>query len=73
MSRLNENVRFAILGTGMVARYHRDAIRANEHHGAELAAVVHHDPARFAELAEQYGVPCISEAEMLDRPVYLHP
>jgi len=68
MPQHDAKVRFAILGTGMVARYHRDAILANEQNGAELAAVVHHDSARFAALAEQYGVPCISEAEMLDRP-----
>lgn len=68
MPRHHDKIRFAILGTGMVARYHRDAVLANTEQGAELAAVVHHDPARFAALSEQYGVPCLSEAEMLSRP-----
>ncbi|HET6566568.1 MAG TPA: Gfo/Idh/MocA family oxidoreductase [Rhodothermales bacterium] len=61
-------VRFAILGTGMVARYHREAILANRDRGAELAAVVHHDPDRFESIGREFGAPCISEEEMLERP-----
>ncbi len=57
---------FGILGTGMVADYHRQAIEAAA--GASLVAVAHHDPAQFADLGERFGVPCLSEAELLERP-----
>jgi UDP-N-acetyl-2-amino-2-deoxyglucuronate dehydrogenase len=60
-------VRFAILGTGMVAAYHRQAIEANADLGAELAAVVHYDPNRFDALSAQFGVPCLTEEAMLAR------
>lgn len=64
----NGPIRFAILGTGMVARYHREAILMNEDQGAALVAVVHNDHARFLSIAEEFGAPCISEQEMLERP-----
>ena len=51
----------------MVADFHRQAIAANEDVGARLAAVVHHDPARFDAISEVFGVPCMSEDEMLRR------
>lgn len=60
-------VNFAILGTGMVAEYHQKAIEANADKGANLAAVVHYDPERFDTLGKRFGVPCISEEEMLAR------
>lgn len=56
---------FAILGTGMVADYHRQAIQANEAAGARLVAVSHHDPARFDEISARFGVPCFSPDELL--------
>ncbi len=59
---------FAILGTGMVAAYHRQAIEANADLGARLTAVGHYDPARFGEISRTFGVPCLSEAELLARP-----
>jgi len=59
-------VSFAILGTGMVADYHRQAIEANE--GARLVAVGHHDPARFDEISQRFGVPCFSEEELFANP-----
>jgi UDP-N-acetyl-2-amino-2-deoxyglucuronate dehydrogenase len=50
-------VRFAILGAGMIADYHRAAI-AKHAPAAELVAVGHHRPVRFAELSARFGVPC---------------
>jgi UDP-N-acetyl-2-amino-2-deoxyglucuronate dehydrogenase len=60
-----ETVGFAILGTGMVAEFHRQAITANADLGARLVAVAHHDPARFAEIGAHFDVPCLSQERML--------
>jgi predicted dehydrogenase len=57
-------VRFAILGAGMIADYHRAAI-AEHAADAELAAIGHHQPARFAELSARFGVPCLSIGDVL--------
>ena len=57
---------FGILGTGMVAEYHRQAVAATP--GARLVAVAHPDPARRAELSARFGVPCLSEADLLEHP-----
>ncbi|MDZ4698405.1 MAG: Gfo/Idh/MocA family oxidoreductase [Rhodothermales bacterium] len=50
--------RIAIVGAGMIAEYHRGAVEANAAHGAELAAMVHHDPAQFARIEAAFGAPC---------------
>ena len=63
----HQPVRFALLGTGVVADFHRQAIRANAAVGAELAAVAHYDPAQFDRLAAHFGVPCLSEEDVLRR------
>lgn len=63
-----ESVGFAILGAGMVADYHHQAITANADLGAKLVAIGHYNPARFAEISAKFGVPCLSEAEMLAHP-----
>ncbi|ADI14962.1 oxidoreductase domain protein [Truepera radiovictrix DSM 17093] len=57
---------FAILGTGMVADYHRRAIE--EAPGARLVAVGHYDPARFEALSQRFGVPCLSLEDLLEHP-----
>jgi len=59
---------FAILGTGMVADYHRQAIAANVELGARLVAVGHYDPTRFSEIGAKFGVPCVSQKELLADP-----
>jgi UDP-N-acetyl-2-amino-2-deoxyglucuronate dehydrogenase len=59
-------VGFAVLGTGMVADYHRQAIL--ESPGARLVAVGHHDPQRFRELRQRFGVPCLTLADLLVHP-----
>ena len=48
-------VGFAILGTGIIADVHRQAIAMNADLGARLVAVGHYDPSRFAEIGEQIG------------------
>jgi UDP-N-acetyl-2-amino-2-deoxyglucuronate dehydrogenase len=58
---------FAILGTGIIAETHRQAIAMNANLGARLVAVGHYDPSRFAAIGERFGVPCLSEAELLKR------
>jgi predicted dehydrogenase len=58
-------VRFAILGAGIIADYHRAAIAEHAAAGAELAAIGHHHPARFAELSARFGVPCRSIGDVL--------
>ncbi len=62
------NIRFAILGTGMIAEYHRQAIEANADVGAEFVAIGHYDPARFDDISAQFGVPCVSAATLLADP-----
>ena len=59
---------FAILGAGMIADYHRQAIEANADLGAKLVAIGHYNPARFNEISEKYGVPCLDQAELLAQP-----
>ena len=63
-----ETVGFAILGTGMVADYHRQAIEANAELGARLVAVGHYNPSRFADIGAKFGVPCFRQEELLTHP-----
>ena len=64
----NQEVGFAILGTGMVADYHRQAIAANAEMGARLVAVGHYREDRFPEIGDRFGVPCLSQADLLAHP-----
>lgn len=59
---------FAILGTGMVADFHRRAIAANADLGARLVTVGHYNPARFAEIGAEFGAPCVSQEELFANP-----
>ncbi len=59
---------FAILGPGSVADYHHQAITANVDLGAQLVAVGHYNPDRFAEIGTRFGVPCLNQATLLARP-----
>ncbi len=56
---------FAILGTGIVADYHKAAIEANADAGASLHAVCHYDPAKFDDISNQFGVRCITFEELV--------
>src|SRR5690625_2020782 len=61
-----ESLGFGIIGTGMIADFHHEAIKAVS--GAELRAVAHHDPAaRGAELRERFAVEVLTESELLER------
>src|SRR3954466_11963247 len=50
---------FAIIGAGMVARYQPTAIERTP--GAGLVAICRSDPARAEETAAQFGVPCLAD------------
>jgi UDP-N-acetyl-2-amino-2-deoxyglucuronate dehydrogenase len=63
-----ETVGFAILGAGMIADYHHQAIVANADLGAHLVAVGHYNPARFGEISARFGVPCVGQEELLADP-----
>ena len=58
---------FGIVGAGMVAQYHAEAIAQTP--GARLVAVCRADAARAAETAARFSVPCeTSHAALLARP-----
>jgi UDP-N-acetyl-2-amino-2-deoxyglucuronate dehydrogenase len=55
----------AILGAGMVAEFHRQALEAN---GARLVAVGHYDSGKFTEISKRFGVECLTFDEVLGHP-----
>jgi UDP-N-acetyl-2-amino-2-deoxyglucuronate dehydrogenase len=55
----------AILGTGVVAEFHHQAVEAN---GANLVAVAHYDTSRFTEISKRFGVPCLTFDDVLKHP-----
>lgn len=57
---------FGILGAGLVADYHRRAIAATPR--AELVAVADADPGRHEAMVRGFGVPAVTEAELLADP-----
>lgn len=59
---------FAILGSGMIAEYHAQAIAANHENGAQLVAMGYYDRQRFTEIESRFGVPCQLENELLSNP-----
>ncbi len=59
---------FAILGAGMVAEYHLNAIQECADLGARLVGVGHYNPARYAEISQQFGAPASSYDELLANP-----
>lgn len=63
----NQPINFAILGPGIVAQNHQQAILANAHLGARLVAVGHYNPSRFDEISATFGVPCLTIEELLTR------
>lgn len=64
----SRDIRFAILGAGVAADYHRQAIAANEDRGARLSAVGHYDRARFDEISARFDVPCVPYETILRDP-----
>jgi UDP-N-acetyl-2-amino-2-deoxyglucuronate dehydrogenase len=63
-----KTVGFGILGAGMVADYHRQAIAVNADLGAQLLAIGHYNPARFDEISARFGVPCMRPDDLLTHP-----
>ncbi len=61
------SIGFALVGAGMVARYHAEAIIRTD--GARLVAICREDATRAAEAEAQFGVPCeTSYHALLARP-----
>ena len=61
-------VNFAILGAGMVAEYHLNAIQECADLGARLVGVGHYNPARYEEISQRFGAPARSYDELLADP-----
>ena len=59
---------FAILGAGMVAEYHLNALQECADLGARLVGVGHYNPARYDEISERFGAPASSYDELLADP-----
>ena len=59
---------FAILGAGMVAEYHLNAIQECADLSARLVGVGHYNPARYAEISQRFGAPASSYDELLANP-----
>jgi UDP-N-acetyl-2-amino-2-deoxyglucuronate dehydrogenase len=57
-----------ILGAGMVAHYHQQAVAACADLGAQLVAVGHPSPARSATIAEAFGAPRLDPAALCAHP-----
>src|SRR5688572_20129934 len=59
---------FAIVGTGMIAGYHAQAIRQTE--GARLVGVVSRSPEKGAAFATRHEIPILTSSveEMVQRP-----
>ncbi len=62
------SIGFGILGPGVVADYHHQAIQANADLGARLVAVGYYNPDRFDQVSDKFGAPCLTEAELLAQP-----
>jgi predicted dehydrogenase len=58
-----QEIGFGIVGAGMIAGYHADAIAQTP--GARLVAVCREEPGRAAEASERFGVPCDTSLEAL--------
>ena len=65
---MSKEIGFAILGAGMVADYHKQAIAANAEGGARLVAMGHYDAAKYTEIGASFGVPCVSQQQILADP-----
>lgn len=63
-----QQINFGILGTGMVAHYHKAAIERNEHSGARLTAISHYNTDQFSTLEKEFGVPCVSPEALIKDP-----
>lgn len=64
---MHDTTGFAILGAGSIARLHQQAINSAADIGARLVAIGHYAPERAQELEGEFGVPCLTEKEILER------
>ena len=55
-----------ILGSGMIAEYHQQAIATIA--DLELVAMAHYDSTKYADISEKFGVPCLTYEAMLAHP-----
>jgi hypothetical protein len=62
----DDTIGFGIVGAGMIAEYHRDAITANADAGARLIAVAYHRDDRRSEISRRFAVPVMSEEDLLN-------
>lgn len=65
---MTATIRFAIVGSGHVSRYHYAAITALGHRGAYLAAVSTRDRSKFQAVESQFGVPCMDYQALCEHP-----
>ncbi|MBL8992496.1 MAG: Gfo/Idh/MocA family oxidoreductase, partial [Spirochaetia bacterium] len=56
-------IRFAVIGTGMIARFHAQAVQASE--GAKLAAAFGRNPKTLKEFGESFGIKTHASLESL--------
>ncbi len=69
MTRTDESeLGFAILGAGMVAEYHLNALQECADLGARLVGVGHYNPARYEDISQRFGAPASSYDELLADP-----
>lgn len=61
-------IRFAIVGSGHVSRYHHAAIRTLSHRGARLVGASTRDPAKFSAVQSQFRVPCMDFQILCEHP-----
>ncbi len=54
-------MKFGIIGTGTIGRFHAEAIRAMD--GATLQSIHHPNPEKSAHLSDEYGVKCHASLE----------
>ncbi len=59
---------FALLGAGMVAEYHLNAIRECADLGARLVGVGHYNSDSYGEISQRFGVPARPYDELLADP-----
>ena len=59
---------FAILGAGMVAEYHLNALQECADLGARLVGVGHYNPARYEDISQRFGAPASSYDDLLANP-----
>ncbi len=59
---------FAILGAGMVAEYHLNALQECADLGARLVGVGHYNPARYDDISERFGAPASAYDDLLANP-----